>query len=225
MEPETRAKPALNIKNGMMLDAVMSDNQVLFSGKVDEYDGDTLYLTNPTGGSVPPINFGAEVKLRCRHPDEHIDVFHGTILGSRSNMWKVGELCDWYGWNRRSFYRHPLAIEAQVLRTKRANPGSMQGVDMKVPCKLLDISGGGALLACSQAVFERGDQIHVSNAQLFPDEKPFTLLCTVKRVEKARFNNIFGCEFIGMDEKERDRLVRAVFRLQIEERRRRADRD
>ena len=89
-------------------------------------------------------------------------------------------------------------------------------------CKLLDVSGGGVLLASSQAVYERGDQIYVSDAELLPDEKPFSFLCEVKRVEKARFNHIFGCEFIGLEEKEQDRLVRAVFRLQLEDRRKKA---
>ena len=116
MEQETRAKPALNIKNGMIFDAVLPDDQVLFSGKVDEYNGDTLYLLSPTGASVLPISCGAEVKLRCTLPDDHVVVYHGTILGSKSTLWKVGELCDWYGWNRRSFYRQPLAVDAKVLR-------------------------------------------------------------------------------------------------------------
>lgn len=223
METEIREKPVLNIENGMIFDAVMSDEQVLFSGKVDEYDGDTLYLLDPDGGDVPPISFGSEVKLRCELPDERIAVYHGTILGSRSNMWKVGELCDWYGWNRRNFYRQPIAVEAKVLRLKRANPASYRELDMKVSCKLLDISGGGLLLACSKAVFEVGDQIQVSDIKVLPNEKPFLVLCSVKRIEKARFNNIFGCQFIGLDEKEQDRLVRAVFRLQVEERRKRAE--
>ena len=222
MEQETRAKKPLNISNGIIMDAVLPDNQVLFSGKVDNYNGDTLYLLSPTGASVPPISFGAEVKLRCKISDDRVDVYHGTILGSKSDLWKVGELCDWYGWNRRDFFRQPLAVEAKSLRQKRAHPEAARGVDVAVDCKLLDISGGGALLACSQAVYERGDQISVFDVQLLPDERPFSFMCEVKRVEKARFNHIFGCEFFGMDEREQECLVRTVFRLQLEARRKKA---
>lgn len=225
MEETKTAKKPLDIKDGMMMDVIMQDEQVLFSGCVENFDEDTMYLVSPDGGPVPPVTFGTELKLRCQVAEDQVNVFHGTVLGSRSTMWKVGELCDWYGWNRRSFYRQSISVEGRVLRTKRAHAHSLQDLDVKVACRLLDVSGGGALLACSQAVFEMGDQIHVTDAVLIPGEKPFSFFAIVKRIEKARFNNIYGVQFFGLDSKEEDRLVSSVFRLQLQERRKRAGMD
>lgn len=223
-EPIIEKKP-LDMEDGMILDVIMQDEQVLFSGCVEDFDGDTLYLVDPNGKSVPPVTFGTELKLRCQLSDNQVKVYHGTVLGSRSTKWKIGELCDWYGWNRRSFYRQSLSIEGRVLRTKRIHARSMQSLDVKVACRLLDVSGNGTRLACSQAVFEIGDQLHITDVTLLPNEKPFSFFCVVKRIEKARFNNIYGCQFFGLDPREEDRLVRSVFHLQLQERRRRADMD
>lgn len=225
MEAEIQEKSVLNIQDGMIFDAIMPDEQVLFSGVVDNFNGDTLYLLSPTGEDVPPVSFGAEVKLRCELPDDRIAVYHGTVLGSRSSMWKIGELCDWYGWNRRDYYRQSTAIDARVLRVRRAHPENTKGLDMFVPCKLLDVSGSGVLMACSQAVYDYEDHLQVTDAEIIENDKPFSFLCTVMRIEKARSNYIFGCRIFGLDEKEQDRLIRAVFRLQLEERRKRAEQD
>lgn len=223
METETREKAVLSIRNGMIFDAIMPDEQVLFSGVVDNFNGDTLYLLSPTGGEVPPVGYGAEVKLRCELSGDHIAVYHGTVLGSRSSMWKIGELCDWYGWNRRDYYRQSTAIDARVLRVRREHPENAKGLDMFVPCKLLDVSGSGVLMACSQAVYDYGDHLQITDAEILENDKSYTFLCSVKRIEKARSNYIYGCRIFGMDDKEQDRLIRAVFRLQLEARRKRAE--
>lgn len=223
VEEREQEKKPLDIEDGMLLDVIMKDEQVLCTGEVEDFDGAMLHLVDPNGGSMPPVTYGTELKLRCQLPNDQIKVYHGTVLGSRSSMWRVGELSDWYGWNRRSFYRQNLSIESRVLRTKRAHALSLQSLDVKVACRLLDVSAGGVLLACSQAVFELGDQLHVTDATLLPDEKPFSFMCVVKRIEKARFNNIYGCQFFGLDSREEDRIVRAVFQLQLLERREKAN--
>ena len=220
MEDNTNIKKSLGIEDGMLLDVIMPNDQVLFSGCVDGFDGNSLYLLSPDGDSIPSLTFGTELKLRGQFPSgDEVKVFHGTVIGSRSNKCKIGELCDWYGWNRRSFFRQDLSIEARVLRTKRVHARSMLDLDMKVSCRLLDVSGGGVRLACSRAVFEVGDQLHITDATLLPGEPPFSFYCVVKRIEKARFNNIYGCQFFGLSTREEDRLVNAVFKLQLQERR------
>lgn len=91
-------------------------------------------------------------------------------------------------------------------------------LDVKVACRILDVSGSGALIACSKAVFREGDRLHVTNAKIILEEEPFSFFCTVMRIKKARFNNIYGCRFEGLSVREQDRLARAVFRLQQLER-------
>lgn len=222
--PEVKEKEPLEIVDGMQLEVLMSDEQVLFEGRVTEFDGESMRLVDLNGGAVPPVEYGTEVKLRARLGDDRIVPYHGTVLGSTSTMWKISDLESWYGWNRRDFYRQSVSVEGRVLRTKNANPGLTRHIDTKVACRLLDISGGGTLVACSQAVYGKGDQLVITDAVILPGEKPFSFNCTIRRIERARFNNIYGCQFYGMDQKEQDRLVRAVFQLQVQERKARADR-
>ncbi len=219
---EQEKEESLEIEDGMLLEVVMADTQVLFRGRVEDYDKVTLCLVDENGGDVPPSVYGTELKLKGTLDDGRIVVYHGTVHGSNRKMWKIGDLSNWYGWNRRDFYRQSVSVEGRILRTRVARPGLTRHIDTKVACRLLDISGGGTLVACSQAVYGLGDQLVITDAKIMPGEKPFSFNCVIKRVEKARFNNIYGCQFFGMDQKEQDRLVRAVFHLQLQERRERA---
>lgn len=209
----------LYIEDGMRLEVLRSENQVDFVGRVRNFEGRTLTLVNDNGGDVPFALYGTEIKLRGVWTGIGLVTYHGTVFGSTETSWKVGELSEWYGWERRSFYRQDISVEARVLRTFRAHAASAHDLDVKVACRILDVSGSGALIACSKAVFMAGDRLHVTNANILPNEEPYSFYCTVLRVEKARFNNLYGCRFEGMTVREQDRLARAVFKLQQEERR------
>ena len=211
-------KNNLFIEEGMRLDVMRTDDDVVFLGRVRTLDGTTLTLVNDTGGDVPHVLYGAEVKLRGAWPGVGLVTYHGTVFGSTETMWKIGDLEEWYGWERRSFYRQDVSVEAQVLRTYRASAVSEQSRDVRVDCRLLDVSARGVLLSCSKAVFMQGDRLRVTNAYILPDESPFSFDCTVLRVERARFNNNYGCQFEGLTIREEDRLARAVFMLQQRER-------
>ena len=208
----------LYIEDGMRLEVLRSENEVDFVGRVKDFEGRTLSLVNDNGGEVPYAIYGSEVKLRGVWTGIGLVTYHGTVFGSTPEMWKIGELAEWYGWERRSFYRQDISVEARVLRTYRAHAASAHDLDVKVACRLLDVSASGSLIACSKAVFMEGDRLHVTNAKILPEEEPFSFYCTVLRVEKARFNNIYGCRFDGLSVREQDRLARAVFRLQQLER-------
>ena len=130
----------------------------------------------------------------------------------------IGDLSEWYGWERRGFYRQDVSIEAKVLRTYRARPVLAQEMDFKVDCRVLDISGSGALITCSKEVYSEGDGLSVTEAQLLPGEEPISFNCTVVRIVKGKFHNIYGCKFHGMKIPDQDRIARAVFRMQQEER-------
>jgi len=218
LEKEPKPNEKLYIEDGMRLEVLRSDDDVAFMGRVKDFEGNTLSLVNDTGEDVPSVIYGTEVKLRGAWTGVGLVTYHGTVFGSTPEMWKIGELADWYGWERRSFYRQDVSVEARVLRTYRAHAASAHDLDVKVACRILDVSGSGALIACSKAVFMAGDRLHVTNAKILPDEEPYSFYCTVLRVEKARFNNLYGCRFDGMTIREQDRLARAVFKLQQKER-------
>lgn len=216
---EPKSEEKLYIEDGMRLEVLRSEDDVAFMGRVKNFEGRTLTLVNDEGGDVPYVVYGTEIKLRGVWTGVGLVTYHGTVFGSTAESWMLGELSDWYGWERRSFYRQEVSVEARVLRTYRASAASALELDVKVACRLLDVSACGVLLACSKAVFMEGDRLHVTNARLLEGEEPFSFFCTVLRKEKARFNNLYGCRFEGLSVREQDRLARVVFRLQQLERR------
>lgn len=216
---EPKPEEKIYIEEGMRLEVLRSDSDAAFLGRVKSMDGRSLTLVNDAGGSVPSAVYGTEVKLRGVWVGVGLVTYHGTVFGSTSEMWKIGEIAEWYGWERRSFYRQDVSVDASVLRTYRAHAASMQHRDVTVDCKLLDVSANGCLLSCTKAVFMQDDGLRVTNAAIIPGEEPFSFQCTVMRVVKSRYNNIYGCKLEGMTIREQDRLARAVFRLQQQERR------
>lgn len=208
----------LYIEDGMHLEALRADERVAFLGRVRDFKERTLKLVNDEGGNVPAVVYGTEVKLRGAWPGQGLVTYHGTVFGSTSEMWMIGDLCEWYGWERRGFYRQVVSIDAQVLRTYRARPVLASEMDYRVDCRVLDISGSGALISCSKEVYSEGDGLSVTEVQILPGEPPVSFNCTVIRIVKGDFHNFYGCKFHGMTIPEQDRIARAVFRLQQEER-------
>lgn len=195
----------------MSLEVLRSDHEVVFLGCVRSFEGKMLELHDDGGGSVPSAAYGTEVKLLGVWTGVGPVTYHGTVLGCNDRMWKIGEMAEWYGRERRDFYRQNLAVDAEVIRTYRAHIASANDRDVKVPCKLLDVSASDALISCSKAVFMQDDQRSVTNTEIIPGEPPVSFLCTIRRVEKAQFHNLYGCRMEGMTIREQDRLARAVF--------------
>ena len=207
----------LYIEEGMRLEALRTDENIAFLGRVKDFKERTLKLINDAGGSVPAVVYGTEIKLRGVWPGQGLVTYHGTIFGSTPEMWMIGDLCEWYGWERRDFYRQGVSIDAKVLRTYRALP-SVSEMDYKVDCRILDISASGVLVSCAKEVYSVDDGLSVTDAHIIPGEQPIAFYCTVVRVVKGKFHNLYGCKFHGMKIQDQDRIARAVFRMQQEER-------
>lgn len=208
----------LEIEVGMLLEVLTEDNEVLFRARVTDFDGDSIRIENSMGGSVPPVMYNTEYKLRGHLSDDWRVVYHGTVCGSTGTMWKMDQLANWFTWEKREFFRQNISVEAVLTRIKWVSdkPDDPMREEDDYNCKLLDVSGGGVLLACD-ALFDIGDQLRVGNAEILPDSEPFSFRCSVRRVEQARYTNLYGCQFLRMSPKEQDRLVRAIFMLQREE--------
>ncbi len=206
------------VEVGMLLEVLNIDNEVLFRARVEEFDGFSMKIVNDLGGEMPPVVFNTEFKLRGHLSDSQTAIYHGTVCGSSREMWKLDQITNWFTWERREFFRQNISVEAKVkrLRSVHDKEGDTPLTSPVMKCKLLDVSGGGILLACD-ANFSRGDELRVGNAAIIPDAEPFSFRCIVRRVEEARYNNLYGCEFLELQPGEQDRLIRAIFLLQREE--------
>lgn len=208
----------LEVEVGMLLEVLNASNEVMFRARVTEFDGEAIKIENDLGGEVPPVVYNSEFKLRGHLSDDRRVVYHGTVCGSTKTMWKMDQLANWFTWEKREFFRQNISVEAMITRVKWAGDAKDDPVrkEERIKCKLLDVSGGGVMIACD-AAYNRGDQLRVSNVELLPDTEPFSFRCSVRRAEQARYTNLYGCQFLNMSPSEQDRLVRAIFTLQREE--------
>ena len=208
----------LEVEVGMLLEVLNASNEVMFRARVTEFDGEAIKIENDLGGEVPPVMYNSEFKLRGHLSDDRRVVYHGTVCGSTKTMWKMDQLANWFTWEKREFFRQNISVEALVTRVKWAGDAKddPNRKEEKFKCKLLDVSGGGVLIACDTA-YNRGDQLRVGNAEILPENEPFSFRVSVRRAEQARYTNLYGCQFLNMSPSEQDRLVRAIFTLQREE--------
>lgn len=209
-------QPDLYIEDGMHLEVLRSNEQVVFLGCVKDFKDRTLRLIHNDGGSVPRVVYGTEVKLRGVWPRVGLVTYHGTVYGCTEDSWLIGDLSEWYGWERRGFYRQSISTEARVVRVYHPPFPSIK--DYETDCRLLDFSANGALISCSGDVYSQGDILSVRNAAVMPNEDPIAFKCVVLRVERSRFHNLYGCRFHNMSISEQDHIAHLVFRLQQEER-------
>lgn len=208
----------LEVEVGMLLEVLNEGNEVMFRARVTEFDGESIKIENDNGGEVPPVMYNSEFKLRGHLSDDRRVVYHGTVCGSTKTMWKMDQLANWFTWEKREFFRQNISVEALVTRVKWTGDAKDDPPrkEEKFKCKLLDVSGGGVMLACD-ASYNRGDQLRVGNAEILPENEPFSFRISVRRAEQARYTNLYGCQFLDMSPSEQDRLVRAIFTLQREE--------
>lgn len=207
-------KKLVKIDVGMRLEVLTEEKKMLFRGKVKAFDGvSSIRLVDATGDFLPIMMFGTPLILRGFQGGKAV-AFCGTIGGTTEDVWKVDELKYLYSEEKREYFRQDIEIGGMVQRTKRADPDCAPYGDEKVDCKLIDVSGGGVRIACSKAVYFRGDQLTVSNVSFLPGSKPFSFVCIVRRVVDDGFQKLYGCEFKEMNENEHDRLIQAIFQLQ-----------
>lgn len=218
MAGEMHLTYGLNIEVGMLLEVMNESNEVLFRARVEAFDGDSMRIVNANGGELPPVVYNTEYKLRGRLSGDQTAIYHGTVCGSTAYMWKLDQLANWFTWEKREFFRQNISVEALVRRERSVHdqPDDTPLRTAAVKCKLLDVSGGGVLLACDEN-YERGDELVVGHAEIIPKAEPFSFHCIVRRVQEARYTNLYGCQFLDMNPGEQDRLIRAIFLLQREE--------
>lgn len=205
---DEKNRPQVEI--GMLLEVLTEENDVLFRARVTDFDGNSIRIVNDSGEDMPTVVFNTGVKLRGPQGV----VFRGTVCGSSGEMWKLDQLNNLSTEERREFFRQNISVAARVSRVKTKDGAASQ--ENKVDCKLLDVSGGGVLVGCN-AIYESGDELLIGNAAILPDMESFSFRCVIRRAQKGRFTNLYGCEFLKLQPGEQDRLFKAIFLLQRQE--------
>lgn len=211
----------LGVGEGSLCEVRNSQNDLLFVGKVAKLAGGVLTLEESTGGLPPPVIYNTEVKLVVHAVGRDASVLGGRVCGSTRTLWRVGSLKRFQSAENRTAFRQktnavgrvvPLdgGHDAAALRRAASSPFS-------APCQLIDISMGGVFLSCRKG-FERGDYLALLGVTLLAEQTPLSFICKVCRVDEgdpAAFR--YGCEFIGLTEREQNHLCGIIFTLQRKE--------
>ena len=212
-----------DLKAGMRLE-ILSENQTpLFLGVISKTDDECIWVSHAEGGELPPIVYNSRVRLRSYQKDGSILLLCGTIFGSSSQVWKIGEISEFSVFNKRENYRHPVAMVTTVRWLKEKSKDGLEDVSAPAgtkECVVVDISSGGLMFCCDHR-FPINGEVQMGEIQFYPDHQPFVLRCKILRASELDGRHFHGCRFTDLSAKERERMVREIFLLQRDEIRRR----
>ena len=188
--------------NGMKAEVLTPANTLIFVGRIKVLGGGALELRAEDGGLLPRALYNQAVKLRCFQRDGETFTLDGAVGPNGFDFWRIERLRYLHNSENRSFFRQNTGTDGYVFSPK----------GQKYPCKLLDVSAGGA-----RVVTEKLFQLE---AALLPGEAPFAITCRVKRVQVRskpgspvkKFE--YGCQFADLPPREQERLLQAIFTLQ-----------
>ena len=205
---------------GMALRVMALDNRLLFMGRIEGIQGNTIQISSDNGTKVPNIIYGTKIKLRGFYRNQSITL-EGEISGSTAKFWWIENLRSLQGSEQREYFRQDAAnMEATVMCANgvfgQSKGENSDNEGRPVHCKIVDISAGGTMIE-AKADFKVGDWLLLVDVEMLPDSPPLTFTCIVRRVMQNEKNCKFGCEFYSLGGKEREQLIQAIFAFQRKE--------
>lgn len=208
---------------GATVEVLSKDNRLIFVGRVDSWRGEAVVIREAKDNDLPMALYNKEVKLRFFR-ERGNPVLKGKVCGSTNLIWKVDRLEKMFTKEQRAFFRQGISTNIEGKCTRRIVQG---GRNIRVdPCRVLDISAGGMLIA-SKEEYVVNDRLSVFSVYFTKREGPFSFNCQVRRVGEPDAGGMrrYGCKFEALSPKEQDRLLRAIFAVQREEIRSQKERD
>ena len=116
-------------------------------------------------------------------------------------VWEVENLRLTQVGNDRAFFRLNTNVEAKAILENM--------VGTETPCRLLNISVGGARIR-SDYVWQEGDRF-LLKVRLLEDREVSELSCQILRVVKQTPPYEYGCQFLNLSEADQDRITENIF--------------
>lgn len=209
-EPEPEPDPEPDIYTGMKVEVLTLENHLLFVGQVRVLSGDRLRIrTEDPTDRLPRILYGTKVKVRGFQRNFQTFALYGIVTQNTSEFWNIEQLEYLQNQESRNFFRQKIEMDGKILSGTGGKDSS------GIACKILDISAGGTCVLTKE-VYEKGDRF-VLESRFFPEEEPFIFTCQIQRISEREHKDMeYGCEFLNLSEKEQERLLRVIFKIQRE---------
>lgn len=191
----------------MRVEVTALDGRLLFVAKLMYPRGTTAELHQYSESALPEDTEPVRARIRGYHDGMRKAVYmEGVVSPLPRHIWKVENLVVARVGNDRAFFRLDTNIDAQVTKFTGRNAGEK-------PCRLLNISVGGARIAAAQQYWE-GDKL-LLNARLFRDRESSIMYCQVLRaVEREDGTYEYGCQFLELTETDEGKITQNIFELQ-----------
>lgn len=208
---EVTDTPDLEVYSGMRVEVTLFDGRLLFVAKLQNLRGDRAELSQYSEADLPEDTEPIRVRIRGYHDHEKKAVYmEGTIIPQQKHTWQVEDLTVARIGNDRAFFRLSTNIDATATTFGGFGAGER-------PCRLLNISLGGACIA-SDYPYREGDKF-LLKVRLLEDRDISAMFCQVLRIiDKGESKFEYGCQFLELNDADQEKITQNIFAVQRKQR-------
>lgn len=212
-QKEHDGEKELQIYSGMRVEVTAPDGRLLFVAQLRHLRENSAELYLYSEPALPPDSEPLPACIRGYNDRNRKAVYmEGVISPMPQNIWKVEELTVRRVGNDRAFFRLDTNLNATATMFSGLNMGER-------PCKLLNISVGGACIT-SETPYHEGDKF-LLKVQLLADRPESVIYSEVMRIiHKDKGKVEYGCRFLELTEEDETKITQNIFTVQRQQRNR-----
>ena len=210
-DKDTNGTEELDIYSGMRVEVTTAEGQILFVAKLMGLHGDKAELHQYSEAAIVKDVETIHARIRGYSDYERKAVYmEGIITPGPKHIWQVEELTIVRVGNDRAFFRLTTNLDATATMFSGLAMGEK-------PCKLLNISVGGASVS-SEYRYHEGDKflLKVRLLEDRPESAMFSQIVRVVEKDEGKFE--YGCRFLELTEVDQEQITRNIFAAQRQKR-------
>lgn len=210
-DKDTNGTEELDIYSGMRVEVTTDAGQILFVAKLMGLHGDKAELHQYSEAAIVKDVETIHARIRGYSDYERKAVYmEGIITPGPKHIWQVEELTIVRVGNDRAFFRLTTNLDATATMFSGLAMGEK-------PCKLLNISVGGASVS-SEYRYHEGDKflLKVRLLEDRPESVMFSQIVRVVEKDEGKFE--YGCRFLELTEVDQEQITRNIFAAQRQKR-------
>lgn len=210
-DKDTNGTEKLDVYSGMRVEVTTAAGQILFVAKLMGLHGDKAELHQYSEAAIVKDVETIHARIRGYSDYERKAVYmEGIITPGPKHIWQVEELTIVRVGNDRAFFRLTTNLDATATMFSGLAMGEK-------PCKLLNISVGGASVS-SEYRYHEGDKflLKVRLLEDRPESAMFSQIVRVVEKDEGKFE--YGCRFLELTEVDQEQITRNIFAAQRQKR-------
>ena len=210
-DKDTNGTEELDIYSDMRVEVTTAAGQILFVAKLMGLHGDKAELHQYSEAAIVKDVETIHARIRGYSDYERKAVYmEGIITPGPKHIWQVEELTIVRVGNDRAFFRLTTNLDATATMFSGLAMGEK-------PCKLLNISVGGASVS-SEYRYHEGDKflLKVRLLEDRPESAMFSQIVRVVEKDEGKFE--YGCRFLELTEVDQEQITRNIFAAQRQKR-------